>query len=135
MDELEGDPTPRASARGLFDSVSNLLATLIGIAQTRFELLTTELQEEIQHAAGLLVWGFIALLAAGVGLVFVGVTVIVMYWDTNRVVAAMWVTGGFLALAAVAVTVLVVRVRSKPRLMDATRTELARDRTELESRL
>jgi uncharacterized membrane protein YqjE len=133
MEELD-DTTPRA-AGGLFRSVSNLLATLFAIAQTRFELLTTELQEEIQRAAALLVWGFIALLAAGVGLVFIGVTIIVTYWDTNRVAAALWVTGGFVALAAIAVTVLVVRVRSRPRLMDATRAELAKDRAELEARL
>jgi uncharacterized membrane protein YqjE len=134
MEELE-DTSPRTATGGLFRSVSNLLATLIGIAQTRFELLTTELQEEIQRAAGLIVWGFIALLAAGVGLVFIGVTIIVTYWDTNRVAAALWVTGGFVALAIIAVVVLLVRVRSKPRLMDATRTELAKDRAELESRL
>ena len=134
MGELE-DTTPRAAAGGLFRSVSTLLATLFAIAQTRFELLTTELQEEIQRAAGLLVWGFIALLAAGVGLVFIGVTILVTYWDTNRVAAALWVTGGFVALAAIAVTVLVVRVRSRPRLMDATRAELAKDRAELEARL
>jgi uncharacterized membrane protein YqjE len=125
----------RAPARGLFHSISSLLATLIGIAQTRFELLTTELQEEIQRAAGLIVWGFIALLSAGVGLVFIGITVIVAYWDTNRVVAAFWVTAAFVALAAIAVIVLVVRIRSHPRLLDATRTELAKDRAELESHL
>jgi uncharacterized membrane protein YqjE len=125
----------RAPVRGLFHSISSLLATLVGIAQTRFELLATELQEEIQRAAGLIIWGFIALLSAGVGLVFIGVTIIVAYWDTNRVLAAIWVTGAFVALAAIAVIVLLVRVRSRPRLMDATRTELARDRDELESQL
>jgi uncharacterized membrane protein YqjE len=134
MEELELNEE-RAPVRGLFRSISNLLATLIGIAQTRFELLTTELQEEIQRAAGLIVWGFIALLSAGVGLVFIGITVIVAYWDTNRVVAAMWVTGAFVALAAIAAIVLILRVRSRPRLMDATRTELAKDRAEIESRL
>jgi uncharacterized membrane protein YqjE len=134
MEELELNEG-RAPVRGLFRSISNLLATLIGIAQTRFELLTTELQEEIQRAAGLIVWGFIALLSAGVGLVFIGITIIVAYWDTNRVVAAMWVTGAFVALAAIAAIVLILRVRSRPRLMDATRTELAKDRAEIESRL
>jgi uncharacterized membrane protein YqjE len=134
MEELELNEE-RAPVRGLFRSISNLLATLIGIAQTRFELLTTELQEEIQRAAGLIVWGFIALLSAGVGLVFIGITIIVAYWDTNRVVAAMWVTGAFVALAAIAAIVLILRVRSRPRLMDATRTELAKDRAEIESRL
>jgi uncharacterized membrane protein YqjE len=47
----------------------------------------------------------------------------------------MWVTGAFVALAAIAVIVLILRVRSRPRLMDATRTELAKDRAEIESRL
>jgi uncharacterized membrane protein YqjE len=70
-----------------------------------------------------------------VGLVFIGITIIVAYWDTNRVIAAMWVTGAFVALAAIAVIVLILRVRSRPRLMDATRTELAKDRAEIESRL
>src|SRR5262245_44358906 len=134
MEDLE-ETAERAPVRGLFHSISNLLATLSGIAQTRFELLTTELQEEIQRAAGLIVWGFIALLSAGVGLVFIGITVIVVYWDTNRVLAAIWVTAAFVALAAIAVIVLVVRMRSHPRLLDATRTELAKDRAELESRL
>jgi uncharacterized membrane protein YqjE len=134
MEELELNEE-RAPVRGLFRSISNLLATLIGIAQTRFELLATELREEIQRAAGLIVWGFIALLSAGVGLVFIGITIIVAYWDTNRVIAAMWVTGAFVALAAIAVIVLILRVRSRPRLMDATRTELAKDRAEIESRL
>ena len=42
---------------------------------------------------------------------------------------------GAVALAAIAVIVLVVRMRSHPRLLDATRTELAKDRAELESHL
>lgn len=134
MEELE-DTAPRAPASGLFRSLSNLLATVIGLAQTRLELLTTELQEEIHRAAGLLVWGFIALLSAGVGLVFVGITVIIAFWDTDRVLAAIFVTAAILTLAAIAVVVLVVRIRGRPRLLDATRAELAKDRAELESRL
>lgn len=134
MEEIE-DTAPRAPASGLFRSLSNLLSTVIGVAQTRLELLTTELQEEIDRAAGFLVWGFIALLCAGVGLVFVGITVIVAFWDTDRVLAAILVTAAFLVLAAIAVVVLVVRIRGRPRLLDATRAELAKDREELESRL
>ncbi len=134
MEELE-DTVPRTPASGLFRSLNNLLATVVGLAQTRLELLTTELEEEIHGAAGLLIWGFIALLSAGVGLVFVGITVIVAFWETERVLAAILVTAAFLALAAIAIVVLVVRIRSKPRLLDATRAELAKDRAELESRL
>jgi len=133
MQEVE-DREPRMPASGLFRSLSNLLATIIAFAQTRLELLTTELQEEIQHAAGMLVWGFIALLSAGVGLVFVGVTIIVVYWDSQRVLAAILVTAAFVVLAVISVVVLVMKTRNKPRLLDATRTELLKDREQLESR-
>jgi len=133
MQDLE-ESAPRMPASGLFRSLSNLLATIIAFAQTRLELLTTELQEEIHRAAGMLVWGFIALLSAGVGLVFVGVTIIVAFWDSQRVLAAILVTSAFVALAAIAAVVLVVKIRSKPRLLDATRTELEKDREQLESR-
>jgi uncharacterized membrane protein YqjE len=133
MEELE-DSEPRMPASGLFRSLSNLLATIIAFAQTRLELLTTELQEEIQRAAGLLAWGFIALLSAGVGLVFIGVTIIVVNWDGRRVLAAILVTSAFVAFAVIAVVVLVVKTRGKTRLLDATRTELSKDRERLESR-
>lgn len=132
----DGEPVPRAPASGLFRSLSNLLATIIAFVQTRLELLTTELQEEVHRATALLVWGFIALLSAGVGLVFVGITIIVAYWDTDqRVLASMLVTAAFLAVAVIAVVVVAVKFRSRRRPLDATRTELARDRADLESRL
>jgi uncharacterized membrane protein YqjE len=126
---------PRPQSSGLFHSLTRLLSTIISIASTRLELLTTELQEEIQRAASLLVWGFIALLSAGVGLVFVGISIIVAYWDGARLMAAICVTIGFLVIAAVAVTVMVMKYRQAPRLLEATRAELRRDREHLDSRL
>lgn len=130
------EPSPsNAPASGLFRSLSNLLATLIALAQTRFELLTTEIQEEIQRAAALLIWGSIALLAAGIGVFFVGITVIVVFWDTHRIGAALAVTGSVIGIAVIAVMMLRAQIRSRPRLMDATRTELEKDRQQFSSRL
>jgi uncharacterized membrane protein YqjE len=130
------EPSPsNAPASGLFRSLSNLLATLIALAQTRFELLTTEIQEEIQRAAALLIWGSIALLTAGIGVFFIGITIIVVFWDTHRVGAAIAVTGTVIGIAVIAVMVLRGQIRSRPRLMDATRTELEKDRQQFSSRL
>jgi uncharacterized membrane protein YqjE len=132
------DPEPSSSnapASGLFRSLSNLLATLIALAQTRFELLTTEIQEEIQRAATLLIWGSIALLSAGIGVFFIGITIIVVFWDTHRIGAAISVTGTVIGIAVIAVLVLRAQIRSHPRLMDATRTELEKDRQQFSSRV
>jgi uncharacterized membrane protein YqjE len=125
--------THRSPTSGLFRSLRNLLVTFVAFLQTRLELLTTELQEEIHRAAGLFVWGFIALISAVFALFFIGVTVIVVYWDTHRVLAAALVTSAFVALVVIAIVVVMVKIHSKPRIFDATRTELAKDREQLES--
>jgi uncharacterized membrane protein YqjE len=127
------DNTRRTAASGLFRSLRNLVATLIAFAHTRLELLTTELQEEIHRAVALVIWGFVALMAASVALIFIGVSVIVLYWDSERVLAATLVTGAFVAVTVVAIVMLMTKIHSKRRLLDATRTELAKDLEQLES--
>jgi len=120
-------------AMGLLRSVGNLAATLVGIAHTRLQLLTTELQEEVQRAAQLLLWMAIALLA-GMLAVFLGaLTVIFYFWDTHRLLASLLVTGSLFAFAAIAVAVMLSKLRAKPQLLDATLTELKRDHDHLRS--
>jgi uncharacterized membrane protein YqjE len=103
----------------------------VAIAQTRLELLSTELQEEVHHAAGILVWSAIAVLAAGIGLFTLTLLVVFIFWDTHRVLAAVVMTSAFFVIAAAAALVLRAKIRSKPRLLDATLAELSRDRASL----
>jgi uncharacterized membrane protein YqjE len=117
--------------RGLFRSLANLLATAIGIAQTRLELLSTELQEEVHRAAEILVWTLVALLAALIGLFMLGLVIIFIFWDTHRILASIAVTGGLALIAVTAGLVLRAKIRNRPRLFDATLTELAKDRASL----
>lgn len=124
----EADPGP---IRGLFRSLRNLLATAIGIAQTRLELLSTELQEEVHRAAEILVWTIVALLAALIGLFMLALVIIFIFWDTHRIVASIAVTGALMLIAVAAALVLRAKIRSRPRLFDATLTELAKDRAAL----
>lgn len=136
---MEPNETPSGDAetgpiRGLFRSLANLVATVVAIAQTRLELLTTELQEEMHRVAEILVWTLIALLSAGIGLFLLALVVIFVFWDTHRVLASVVVTSVFFILAAVAGVVLRAKVRSKPRMLDATLAELAKDRDNLAAR-
>src|SRR5262245_25276593 len=127
--------TSSAPASGLFRSLSKLLATLFSIAQTRLELLTTEVQEEIQRATALLVWGSVALLSAGIGIFFIGITIILAFWDTHRLAAALAVTGVVVAICVLSLVILSRKVRGRVRLLHATRAELEKDREQLSSRL
>jgi uncharacterized membrane protein YqjE len=134
MDD-QGTSTSDAPARGLFRSLSKLLATVFAIAQTRLELLTTEVQEEIERATALLAWGSVALLSAGIGIFFVGITIILAFWDTHRLAAALAVTGVVVGICVVSLVILSRKIRGRTRLLHATRTELAKDREQLSSRL
>jgi len=130
---------PSAPERGpisaLFKSLSNLLATFVAIAHTRLELLTTELQEEIHRAAEILVWSFVALLAAGIGLFLAALVVIFLFWDTHRLLASVAVTATFFLIALGAALNLRSKVRNRPPLLESTLAELAKDRKQLEMRL
>ncbi|HEY8521379.1 MAG TPA: phage holin family protein [Gammaproteobacteria bacterium] len=120
---------------GLLKSVGRLLATLVAIAQTRVELLTTELQQEMHSVAQIMLWTLVALLAAAMGLFLTALAIVFVFWDTHRLAAAVGVTAAFFGIAAAAFLVLRAKVRSRPPLLGATLAELARDREQLASRV
>jgi uncharacterized membrane protein YqjE len=132
--EIHREEQP-APATGLFHSLSSLVGTVIGIAHTRLELLTTELREEVQQAAKLLVWALIAAFAVMMALFLGALSVVFAFWDTHRLLAALIMVGFFVALALVAVLILQHRLRTKPPLLDATLGELVKDREKLRTRI
>jgi|HigsolmetaAR202D_1030399.scaffolds.fasta_scaffold00104_28 uncharacterized membrane protein YqjE len=116
---------------GMFDSLRRLLSTLVGVAHTRLQLFTTELQEEVQRAAHLLLWAFVGLFAAMMALFVTALTVIFVFWDTHRIAAALAVIAVFVAIAVAAVLVLQAKLKSKPPMLGNTLAELAKDRDRL----
>jgi uncharacterized membrane protein YqjE len=127
--------TRAGAATGLFRSLKSLAATMVALAHTRLELLTTELQEEVQRAAGAVIWSFLALLSAIVALFFAGLTIVLVYWDTHRILAAVLVTSTFFAFTVASVAMLLLKINSRPRFLDATLAELGRDAAALQDKL
>ena len=126
---------PGTSRRGgLFDSLKVLAATLIAIAHTRLELLSTELEEERVRLSSMLVWTLVALFCAGLGVVLATLFVVLALWDTHRLLALGIPAILFLLGAALAWLVVRGKARAKPRLFAASLTELSKDRKELTSR-
>ena len=93
MDRPDESPGP---ASNLLRSSVGLLGSFLSIAQTRVDLLTTELQEEVQRAGKMLLAAFAALLAAVLGLLLLGLSVVVFFWDTHRLGATLGVAAVFL---------------------------------------
>ena len=118
--------TPGPAAH-LLRSAVRLGGTLLGVLQTRAELLTTEVEQEIARGSKVLLLGFATLLASILGLLVAGFVIVVVFWETHRIAAALCVLGTFAATAIGCGLALRREVKSRPRFLGATRDELARD--------
>ena len=119
---------------GLFDSLKGLLATLLDIAHTRVELISTEVEEQFARLVSLLVWGLVALFFAFTAVILSAIAVVVLFWDSNRVLAAAGMAAVFVISAVVAVLGFIARAKARPRLFVASLEELTKDRDQLDSR-
>ncbi len=135
MAAIPQEQEPQQPVAGLFQSLSNFAGTLIAIAHTRLQLLTTELQEEVRQVGAILLWAFIAAFAAMMGLFLGALAVIFVFWDTHRIAASLAMIALFVAIAVVAALVLAKKLRSKAPLLDDTLAELAKDRDNLKARM
>jgi uncharacterized membrane protein YqjE len=116
---------------GLLDSIAHFARTALGLARTRLEILATEMEEERIRVAQL------ALVIAGVvfclqaALVLFVVLLVVLLWDSHRLLALGALGAVFLLAAAAGVAWLRHLVRSRPKLFATTIAELAKDEDRL----
>ena len=113
--------------RGLVDSARRLLSSVLHVVHTRFELAAVEIEEQLHRAAELLLWSLVGLVAAACGALMLGFLVVLAFWE-HRVLAAGLVAAGYFLTAGAALLVLRVRARGRPRLFDASLSELVKDR-------
>jgi uncharacterized membrane protein YqjE len=132
MTELPGE-SQQSRISGFLDSVGQLVVTALEMAYTRLELVFTELQEGMESLVGLVLWLLSALLATVLGLLFGGLALIFVFWDTHRVLAAVLVMCAFLLLAAAATGIVLARLRVQRSLFATTLGELAKDRAILKA--
>jgi uncharacterized membrane protein YqjE len=113
---------------GLFDSVRRLLANVVGLAHTRLELLSTELQEELARLALILLAALVSLFFGVLGLAFATVALLIAVGDDYRLAVAVLFAASFLAVCVLSALWMRRLARVKPRVFDASLSELRRDR-------
>ena len=117
---------------GLLASLRRMLATAAELGHTRLELASVELAAELQHVQNTLLWSIAAMFSGAIALLLLALTVLVVFWETHRLLAAFAITA-FFAIFAVGATLLVrQRIRTRPQLLSATIEELKRDAAALE---
>lgn len=126
----ESTDRPHA-ATGLFASVRDLVATALAIVQTRLELVTTEIEEELHRVAEILLWMFVVVFFAGLTVLMLAFVIVVAFWEEHRLLAAGLTTLAFLTITAASLLIVRAKVHSRPKLLAATIEEIRHDRAAL----
>ena len=113
--------------KGPFASLRRMATTLVELARTRVELVSVEFEEQLEYATKLLLWGAAAIYFGSLALLLLALTIVIAFWDSHRLLAALLVTGAFAAGAVVAAVAVRRRLRRRPRFLSATGAELRRD--------
>jgi uncharacterized membrane protein YqjE len=120
------DATPPPAA-GLIGSLRDAAATASALLRTRLELLGVEIETEATRLVLGLVWGFVALFLAGLAVVFGVLLLLIVFWESHRIVLVAGLAGAF-ALGALLAGLQVRRlVATRIRLFDGSLRELAAD--------
>jgi uncharacterized membrane protein YqjE len=112
---------------GFLESAQNLLAGVVDLGRTRFELFGTELREELARLATTVLGGLAVLVLVALGLAFGAAGFILTVSEAHRVAATLGVAALFLLAAGVVALQMRRMTAGKPRAFDATISELQRD--------
>jgi uncharacterized membrane protein YqjE len=117
---------------GLLESLRKLARTFVALLQTRIEIFASELDEERARLARTVVLAVVGAFCLGLATVLLVLLIVVIFWDTNRLLAIGVIAGLFALGALAALVALRSTVRQRPKFLAATLAELRKDGKELE---
>jgi uncharacterized membrane protein YqjE len=120
--------------KGLLDSLAAFASTLVGIARTRLELLSADLEEDRERLFLIVAMYLAAMFCLVVGLVLAIILIVFVLWESHRLVALSLVAGFFLLMGSIIWGLATRKTKSKPKLFSASLLELLKDKERLDSR-
>jgi uncharacterized membrane protein YqjE len=115
----------------LFGSLRRLLATLLGIVSTRFELLVNEWEEERLRVARMLLLVLLTVFCACMGMVMLTLFFVVLYWQDHPLLVVSVLALSYFAAAGLFALLLKNLLNQRSVLFSASLAELRRDRDHL----
>ena len=104
-----------------------LVATLAAMLQTRLELVTIELEEEVWRYARYFILALAALFCAGVAISLTVLLLIALFWDEHRLAVLFSLIGGFGLVSLLLAVRLRLLLQHKPRLLQQSLQEFRQD--------
>lgn len=116
---------------GLIDSLKTLTATMVAMAYNRLHLLSADIEVARERIFSLLITVIVSLFFLCFGVLLLSIFVVVIFWDTHRLLALGSVTGLFLLVGALLLLKVLNAVKRMPATFEASLSELAKDYTQL----
>ncbi len=120
-------------SKGLLESLSAFATTLVSVAYTRLELLSSDLEEDRARLFSLVLLYLIAAFCLVVGMVIAIVLIVFVLWQSHRLLALSSVAGLFLTVGFGIWSFALHKTKTKPRIFSASLSELLKDQQELDS--
>ena len=117
---------------GLLQSLKNLAGSVLDTAQTRLALLSSELEEQRERLARIAVLAAICGFFLALAIVLATMFIVVLFWDTHRLLAIGVLGSLFLVAAVIAFAIMRAESENRPRLFGATIAEFSKDRERLQ---
>ena len=121
------------SAEGLLGSLKSLSSLVVAIAHNRLNLLSTDLEIARERTVSVLMMVLVALFCLCFGALLLALFVVVIFWDTHRLIALGCVTGLFLLVGSIYLWRVLRALKRMPATFEASLTELAKDYKTLKS--
>jgi len=121
-------------SEGLLDSLRNLARTFLAIVHTRIEIFASELDEERTRLAQITLLAAVAAFCLGLAVILLVFFLVVLFWESDRLLAIGVLAGVFAAGGIAACLGLRAAISKRPKFLSATLAELRKDRTKLEGR-
>jgi uncharacterized membrane protein YqjE len=121
------------SAEGLLGSLKSMTALAVAIAHNRLNLLSTDLEVAREKMVSVLIMVLVALFCICFGALLLALFVVVIFWDTHRLIALGGVTGLFVLIGLVCLLRVIKALKAMPATFEASLAELAKDYKQLKS--
>jgi uncharacterized membrane protein YqjE len=124
---LSAEKDTNKSDEGLLHSLKSLSTTLIAILYNRLDLLSIDLEEARERLLSLLMLTIVSLFCLCLGMVLLAMLVVVVFWETHRLLALVTLAGFFLVSGAILSMIAMRALRNMPRVFSASLSELSKD--------
>ena len=116
---------------GLLEPLRAAARTMVELVQTRLSMFANEVEEQGARLANVAILSAIAGFCGGVAAVLASLFLVVLFWDSHRLLVLGLLTALFAAGALAAVVAARTLLSSRPRVFADTLAELERDRDAL----